>query len=62
MDFVLMKNKRFKTLIKICSIINGEYEMEKDVNITLNLGQLSSFKYAPTTLYDVESGKEFQPI
>jgi len=34
MDFILKKNERFKTLFKIRSIINGEYE-EEDVNIDL---------------------------
>jgi hypothetical protein len=47
MDLVLNKNKEFKTLLKICRNINNEYEKdEKYVNITLNLGQIVSFKYA----------------
>jgi hypothetical protein len=38
------------------NIINGDYKTEeKDVNITLNPGQITSFKYAPTTSCDVES-------
>lgn len=35
MDWVLKKNKGLKTLLKICSIINSEYEMEEDFNINL---------------------------
>jgi hypothetical protein len=55
MNFILKKNKEFKTLLKIRSIINGEYkEEEEDVNINLIPGQLASFKYAPITSYDVE--------
>jgi len=46
MDLILNKNKGFKTFLKTCNIINGEYKTEeKDVNITLNSGQIASFKY-----------------
>jgi hypothetical protein len=39
----------------MCNIINGEYKPEeKYVNITLNPEQITSFKYAPTTLCDEE--------
>jgi len=56
MDFILKKYKGFKTLLKICSIINGKYEEEEeeDININLTPGQIASFKYAPITSCDVE--------
>lgn len=39
----------------MCSIINSEYETEeKDINITLNPGQIASFKYASISSCDVE--------
>ena len=54
-DFILKKNKEFETLLKIRSIIIGEYvEEEEDVNINLILGQIESFKYALITSCDVE--------
>ena len=40
MDFILKKNKGFKTLLKIHRIINGEYENEEeDININLTPGK-----------------------
>jgi len=50
--------------IIIYSIIICEYEMEeKYVNITLNLKQIVSFKYSPTTSFDVErSFRQFKSI
>lgn len=48
MDFILKKNKGFKTLLKMHRIINGEYENEEeDININLTPGKIASFKYAP---------------
>jgi len=56
MDFILMnKKKGFKSLLKIRSNINGEYEEEEeDFNINLTPGQIASFKYPPITSCDVE--------
>lgn len=55
MDFILKKNKGFKTLLKIHRIINGEYENEEeDIDINLTPGKIASFKYAPITSCDVE--------
>jgi len=48
MDFILKKNKEFKTLLNTGSIIHIEYVTE-DVNITLTLGKMSLFKYAILT-------------
>jgi hypothetical protein len=54
MDLAQNKNKGFKTFLKMYGTINNEYETdEKYVNITLNLGQIASFKYGPTTSWDV---------
>jgi len=54
-NIVLKNNKGFKTLLRICSIINSEYKKEeKDANINLTPGQITPFKYAPITSCDVE--------
>lgn len=46
MDLVLKENMGYKTLLRICTVINGEYETdENDVNIALNPGQNASFGY-----------------
>jgi len=50
MNFVLKKNKGFKTLLKMLSNLIGEYEMGEDVNFTLILGQIELFKYVSITL------------
>lgn len=53
-DLVLKKVKGFKTLLKIRSIIDSEYETTEDFNITLIPGQFAPFKYAPITSCDVK--------
>lgn len=53
MNSVLKKNTGLKTLLKIRSVINSEYETE-DINISLTPGRIASFKYAPTTPCGVE--------
>jgi len=55
MDFILKKNKGFKTLLKMHRFISGEYENEKeDIYINLTPGQIVSLKYAPITSCDFE--------
>lgn len=53
MDLVLQKNKGMKTLLKMYSIINGDYqtEVEKDnmnINITSNMNIISNMNITLT--------------
>lgn len=51
---IVKKNKGFKTLLKVRKIINEECEEETvNINITLTLGKIASFKYIPLASYDV---------